>query len=39
MRTIIAPLLSVGLGVVFAGPTDAASKKRHYYSSPYNSYA
>jgi hypothetical protein len=39
MRTIIATLLSVGLVIVFAGPTDAARKKRYYYSSPYNSYA
>jgi hypothetical protein len=32
MRTIIASLLSVGLVVVFAGPSDAASKKRYGYS-------
>ena len=33
MRTIIASLLSLGLVVVLAGPSDAASKKRYrtYY--------
>jgi hypothetical protein len=31
MRTIIASLLSVGLVVVLAGPSDAASKKRYGY--------
>ena len=31
MRTIIASLLSVGLVVVLAGPSDAASKKRKLY--------
>jgi hypothetical protein len=37
MRTIIAGLLSVGLVVVLAGPSDAASKKRnpYYYSDSY----
>ena len=39
MRTIIASLLSVGFFVVLTDPSDAASKKRYYYSSPYNSYA
>jgi hypothetical protein len=31
MRTIIASLLSVGLVVVLASPSDAASKKRKLY--------
>jgi hypothetical protein len=33
MKTIITSLLSVGLVVVLAGPSDAASKKRYrtYY--------
>ena len=38
MKTIIARLLSVGLVVVLAGPSDAASKKRYryyYYSDSY----
>ena len=37
MKTIIASLLSVGLVLVLASPSDAASKKRyrHYYSDSY----
>ena len=39
MRAIVAIVLSLVLVVGFAGSSDAASKKRYYYSAPYNSYA
>jgi hypothetical protein len=36
MRTPIAAILALGLVVVLASPSDAASKKRYrYYSDPY----
>ena len=40
MKTILASLLSLGLVIVFAGPSDAASRKRHgyyYYNGGYSS--
>ena len=33
MKRALATLLSLGMIVVFAVPTDAASKKRYHYSS------
>jgi hypothetical protein len=40
MRTIVVGLLSVGLVVVLAGPSDAASKKyRHTYDSSAQRYS
>jgi len=35
MRTFLAGLLTVGLVVAFAGPSDAASKKRYRYQDGY----
>jgi outer membrane protein assembly factor BamD (BamD/ComL family) len=38
MRTIIAAVLAVGLVAGLAGPSDAGSKKRHYYDDSSQGY-